>query len=169
MNRLYLLLMLVALSGCSAGHWLDADARYTEFRINPLTKTISFYDSKDNDVLMEGFEVNTKEGTAKLAKLQIVNKASDAIVAEVERMKAVGDAQMSQVAYLHEMMSGLSSIADALAKLANSLSWLVPAPSPPTATAISLPTPLGLAEISRQPVSPPAAPTKSNLPAEEPQ
>jgi len=70
-----------------AGCWGPTNP-HTSFGINPWSKTFEFYDSKDNDVLVENLEIDATGRTGKLGKLTIVNAASPVRLANVQQMDA---------------------------------------------------------------------------------
>lgn len=96
---LFILIFMVFInSGCNMGSWLiDREMPRTYFKINPITKTLSFEDTKNNDVSVEGLVINQKDGTCSLEKLTIKNNSSEVIDADEKRMAQIVEAQRVNV------------------------------------------------------------------------
>lgn len=66
-------------SACVSGGCWAPRGPETNFSINPITKTMSFHDTKDNDVEITGAGFNAATHDFKLEKLTIKNSASSVI------------------------------------------------------------------------------------------
>lgn len=74
--------LLLALSGCGVDG-IHSARPVTRAKFDPVSKTFSIEDSKDNDILVKGLEV---EGRGKVEEISIRNNASDVRRANVEQM-----------------------------------------------------------------------------------
>lgn len=101
-TRMFLLSLTATLllPGCSANHWLGADAKQTRVEVNPLTGTVKFLDSKDNDLEISNFKARVGQNEVTFDQLTLRNNASDPLVADVERIRVIGEAQLSQMEYV---------------------------------------------------------------------
>ncbi len=128
--------LALMLSGCSAEYWTGKTTMRTELS----GPGWHFIDTKDNDIELDdaSFDPTTKSG--KIGKLVIRNNASDPITAEIARIEAIGQAQMSQVAYVSGLLQGLSNMISAAGTAAPGFSWLK---STGGGGGISIPTSLG--------------------------
>ena len=116
-----MMLVLVLCSGCLFGcAWIKPT---TQVSVNPLTRTISIYNTKDVDLAIEGFEVSwdNKSGTIELEKIVVSDKASSVIDANVKQMLAFTEQQRAANEGIAAALAGIRDIVDELATTANDL------------------------------------------------
>ena len=113
--RIMYWLALLVIGSC-AGCWGPSNP-YTELKVNPITKTFSFYDNKDNDVTIEGLEIDGDTKSGKLASMTLVNAASPVRLANVEQLnayteqvKVVTQAMTNMIQVLPEVLTGVADI-----------------------------------------------------------
>lgn len=139
MMRLFWLAMAAVaamwLMGCS----LPANP-HTSIGFNPWSKTIEFYDSKDNEIEVTGLSYSKDAGDFKLDKLTIRNNASDPRRANVEQINA----------YTEQVKATTAMMASMTQSIASMLPYVRPA------TTASINTPWGGGAIGATPVLPPA-------------
>lgn len=129
-------LLLIFQVGCSAEYWTGKTTMRTELH----GPGWSFIDTKDNDIEISDAEYDPSTHAGKIGKLTVKNNASTPIQAEIARIEAIGNAQMSQVAYVSGLLQGISNIVGAVGTAAPGLSWLKPTGG---GGSISIPTALG--------------------------
>jgi hypothetical protein len=125
-------LLLLLLTGCSAGWWTGKTTMRTELEISPVWKSINFVDTKDNDITIRGLDFDMEAKRCTIEELTLVNRASDAIAAEVARIQAIGEAQLTQAVYVKELTTGLQAVIEALAAAAVQLGFEFNPPQLPT-------------------------------------
>ena len=139
--RYYFLLLLASLAGCAS-----ANPR-TKFSGNPWTGTFSFFDSKDNDVRIEGLNVDLSTKQAECELLTLTNNASEVRRANVEQMLAFVEQQKA-------FNEGLAHVTDMLGQVAGILGQTV------RGSAVEVNTPIGagharIGPAATQPAEPP--------------
>lgn len=99
-----------SLTGCSADYWLSTykPSTYINAQYGPARFTLR--DSKDNDIDVQGVEYDPVTKQFKINQLQIRNNSSDVVNATAARAAIVGQAQLSQVAYVQAMGNTISQI-----------------------------------------------------------
>jgi len=122
-GRVPLLLLSVsaALASCS-GCWAPKPPG-TSLSLDPQTRSVEFYDTKDNRVVVEGLDLDATTRSAHLDRLEIDNRASTVIEMQV--------LQMAQ--WNLQMQTANEGIRTALAGIATIVDHLTPlvAPAPP--------------------------------------
>lgn len=96
---------MVGLLGCS----LPSNP-HTSVGFNPWSKTIEFYDSKDNEIEVSGLTYAKDSGDFKLDKLSIRNNASDVRRANVEQINAYTEQVKATTAMMQNMTASLASM-----------------------------------------------------------
>jgi len=99
-------------TGCSASYWLGAKAGQTRFRVDPFTHSVTFDDTKNNNVDIDRLTIDEQKKVYELLGFRLVNNASDPIAAEVDRVVAAGQGQLSQKAYAEVVMSGVANVVE---------------------------------------------------------
>ena len=110
-------LALLGLTGCSAKWWTGVDNPVTKFRLNPLTKTVEYENSKDVDVEVENLKVDPQSKRVELGKLTLVSNSSDVRKANVGQIEAVAEAQRVQVQYLAQAGQNLTNALDKVGEI----------------------------------------------------
>lgn len=88
-------LCLFGMAGCGIEGLHNANP-HTMVRVDPFNKVVEFYDNKDNDLRVTGFEAATANGgSAKVEELTISNKSSP--VREANYIQMQGMALQAQV------------------------------------------------------------------------
>lgn len=101
-------------SACVSGGCWAPRGPETNFSINPITKTMSFHDTKDNDVEITGAGFNAATHDFKLEKLTIKNSASSVIKQQALLMQEWRE----QMKVANE---GLRIVTDALGQIAQTI------------------------------------------------
>lgn len=133
--RIFWLAMLLLVCGCS----LPANP-HTSVGVNPWSGTVEFYNSKDMAIHVEGVEYDNSTKAFKLAKLDIVDNASDVRRANVEQIAAYTEQVKATTAMMTQMTQSIAS--------------MLPYVRPATTTSIN--TPWGGGTIGATPILPPA-------------
>lgn len=116
---------LVLFSGCTQGQsplWSQANPQ-TTIRLNPFTKTIDVFNSKDVSITIESFAGKTKDGASwELKNLQLIDSAStvrQANVAQLELVDRITKTSISEIfnGFSKMISEGLMPIKGANAKL----------------------------------------------------
>ena len=81
----------------------------TAFSINPITRTISFVDTKDNDIEVTGVTYSPENGFG-LESLIVSNKSSPVIEADVAQMLAFVEQQRAANEGIAQALAGISNI-----------------------------------------------------------
>lgn len=115
MRKIVPLLLVTCLTGC----WAPRSPE-TEFSINPISKTMRFHDTKDNDVEITGAGFNTITHDFKLDKLTIHNNASAVIREQVEQMKVWNEQMRTANEAILGIVQQLSNMVNVLAPGLNS-------------------------------------------------
>lgn len=110
-----LLSILIAPMAC--GCWAPKQP-ITEFRINPITHTASFSDSKDNHVILEGLEFNGVEKSGSLDRLEIDNSASSVIAMQIKQMEVWNQQMQTANDGIKATLAGLQNIVGAMTPMA---------------------------------------------------
>lgn len=121
MRNALVALVLVGISGCSADYWAGAYKPTTEFRAKYGPASISFTDSKDNNVSIEGAEYDPVTKKFKIDRLVIINNGSDVVNATGNRALQVAVAMQTQVQYVSALTAGISQIIGATGNAAPGL------------------------------------------------
>lgn len=103
--------MLMILGGCGVAN------PKTQFSVNPITKTITFSDTKDNTLEIEDLEFVSANGSgASIKRLSLRNNASDVRIANVEQLKEV-TMQLKQLG--ENFNQGMLAIGQAVSQIGN--------------------------------------------------
>ncbi len=87
-------LVIFATMGCNSAQWLTGRLEpITQISVNPFTKSFVFKDTKNNNVVIRGLEINKSTGAFKVAEVIIENNSSAVIAADSERMQHIIRAQ----------------------------------------------------------------------------
>lgn len=115
-------LILAPLTGCFPIEGFSSAKPETNFTVRtPAGKAVSFSDSKDNDVLVEGMLYNPQTGEFKIDKLSIRNNSSD--VRDANARQTAAWVPLAQVnwqgltQFTTATFVGLSNLADSLQPL----------------------------------------------------
>lgn len=73
---------------------------------------MTFEDGKNNNVDIDRLTIDEQKKIYELVGFHLVNNASDAIAAEVDRVVAAGQGQLSQAAYAEVVTGGIANIAE---------------------------------------------------------
>jgi len=112
-----------AACGCSAEYWTGRIEPQTRLTLNPISRSIDFFDSRENDVEITGLSA---KGTAESFELtadaiRIINRSAPVIDADSARMPAIIEAQRVQVEYQrqigHNIALGLAAGGEAGARI----------------------------------------------------
>ena len=128
-------------AGCSAEYWTGRIKPETWLKFNPVSRTIEFYDSKENTIRINDLEVNGDTKSMKVASVEVLNLSQPVIDADAARMQYVIEAQRVQIEYQRQIGQNIAmAIAaggDAAAKFISVLpkiEWpggsVTPAPCP---------------------------------------
>lgn len=129
-------------TGCSAAYWTGRLDPHTSIKVNPMDKTIEFFDDKNNDVTLKGLRSTGADGkltSLDIDELTIRNNATDVIAADAARMEQILKLQQVQVEYVAQLganftsaLHELSGLATQIAVIARALPALAPnAPNAP--------------------------------------
>lgn len=110
-------LLLVLTTGCSATYWAGKTEMHTAVTLDVPKRTIEIYNSKDTSLEVEDLKWSENEGFS-LGHLSMTDIASTPITAEVERIRAVAEAQLTQAQYLSNMGGVISSVVTAVGEMA---------------------------------------------------
>jgi len=94
---------VVALAGCSAKYWTGVSDPVTKLKLNPLKYQIELENSKDVDVEASDVDIVHDGTSLKIGDLRVTDTASGVRRANVAQIDAVGQAQLTQVAYLKQL------------------------------------------------------------------
>ena len=141
--RPFMIVVASCLIGCSAEYWTGKTTMRTEIRIDPTRKEIAFVDTKDNNLEVTDFHAKFKESEVQWASLRLTNNASVPIQAEIERIRAIGEAQLSQVQYVTALLAGVKQIVDSVVPLLGQVSQMVGLLREATSRNLSVETPMG--------------------------
>ena len=97
--------LLAATTGCNMPQTPE-----TRLTFDPWTHSMTFHDTKDNDVLIEGAEYDGVTRTFKLQKLTLRNNASDVVVQHIEEMKIWNEQMRTANQGITNVMSGLTNM-----------------------------------------------------------
>lgn len=104
MRYLWAVLLLLGLfSGCSAEYWTGRIKPETWLKFNPVSRTIEFYDSKENTIRINDLEVDGESKSMKVASVEVLNLSQPVIDADAARMQYVIEAQRVQVEYQRQI------------------------------------------------------------------
>ena len=147
-------------AGCSAEYWTGRLEPTTLFQVNPITRTVTLKDSKNNDIRVVGLEFDAATKSFRVQEVVIKNNSSDVVAADTERMKYIVEAQEVQVRYMQAvgtniamaLAAGGEAAASFIGKLPNmtagveafggsgSFSLIQPIPGPPAVVSEVEPT-----------------------------
>jgi uncharacterized protein (UPF0254 family) len=105
--------IVVTLAGCRS--MMGMDSPETVFTINPLTKTMSYRNSKDMSVEMEDVEIDPASKKMSLGRLSITSDASTVRNANVGQMQQAVAWQAQVGANFSAILARLESIAGTIA------------------------------------------------------
>lgn len=102
----------VGLSGvtCVGGGCWAPPGPITEFKINPVSKTASFRDTKDNHIKLQGLEFSATEKSGKLQLLEIENSASAVIAMQIKQMEVWNTQMATANEGITRVLSGLERL-----------------------------------------------------------
>lgn len=135
------------LVGCSAEHWTGRIEPQTTITVNPINKTISFKDTKDNDLVLKGLRSTGADGkltSLDIDELSIRNASNSVIAADAARMAEIRATMALQQQYLEALLTGLTRITESLAPvLIRYAPAQPPTPTPTPAPGVIVTTPGG--------------------------
>lgn len=129
---------LLGMSGCAA--WLGKDTPGTRIAINPITRTISFEDTRDNDAKIRGMQYADGTRSFSVEQLDIIQNSSDPRRANAEQMQVTAQVQIAANEVWGGIVSDLIRSAPALVGAMAQLRNTGGTPVPPEPDAGGTPT-----------------------------
>jgi len=102
---------------------------HTQMSINPITRTVSFFDSKDNDIAIDSISFDATDKSFAMDGLVISNKSSSVIEANVQQMLAFVEQQRAANEGIQNTLAGLTELTNALGVATANLAKAIPAVS----------------------------------------
>ena len=125
--------LMLALTGCS----LPANPG-TTVEVDPVARRVYVYDTKDNDITIEGLDANFEAKSIKVERFSIVNNAS-----------RVREANVQQITAYTEQVRAVTSMVTSLGEMVRTLiPYALPARAP-TSTGIGFDPTTGRIDLSR--------------------
>ncbi|MFH1732389.1 MAG: hypothetical protein ABIF82_12170 [Planctomycetota bacterium] len=100
-----MLAALAPLTGCSAEYWTGRIEPQTRLTLNPVTRSIDFFDSRENDVEITGLSASGdgEQFELKADTIRIVNRSAPVIDADAARLPQILELQRVQVEYQRQI------------------------------------------------------------------
>jgi hypothetical protein len=126
--------LVVFCSGCLEG--LNSANPTTYLKLDPISKTMTFHDNKDNDVQIDELEWSGDTKTFKVKKVSIINNASKVREANAVQLQMLALQTQAIMNGIQNIAASLTALVPSSAKgpLGGTVTWVAPVATQPSST-----------------------------------